>query len=105
MNFKMNNLIFEDGRLTEESILLLSNNSDMIECKCPEKLLKILTSIREFKNYTENCIQLYPDDKKTHEWLTTSANNLDRLLSSTLLQLARLEGFIDEDNNIKKRPE
>ncbi|KAB8031010.1 hypothetical protein [Fluviispira multicolorata] len=46
-----------------------------------------------------------PDDKKTHEWLTISANNLDRLLSSTLLQLARLEGFIDEDNNIKKRPE
>ncbi|BBH52562.1 hypothetical protein [Fluviispira sanaruensis] len=103
MNEQTNNLISEDGRLTDETVHLLSQNSDMIECKCPEKLLHILAVVRDFKSYTVNCIDLYPNDAKVHLWLKSSADNLDKLLSATLLQLARMEGFIDENNHIKSR--
>ena len=103
MNVLNNNLIFEDGRLTDETIDLLNKYSDMIECKCPEKLLQILLIVRDFKNYTESCIELYPNDTKVHIWLKSSADNLDRLLSATLLQLARMEGFINEENHLKPR--
>ncbi|WP_186645936.1 hypothetical protein [Fluviispira vulneris] len=103
MKEETNSLISEDGRLTDDTVHLLNQYSDMIECKCPEKLLQILTEVRAFKNYTHSCIELYPDDAKVHHWLKSSADNLDKLLSATLLQLARMEGFIDENNVIKPR--
>lgn len=103
MNEHNNNLTLDDGTLSEESINLLRKYSDMIECKCPEKLLDVLVIIRDFKNYIEKCFNLYSDDAKVHAWLKSSANNLDKLITSTLLQLARMEGFIDEYNYIKRR--
>lgn len=94
----------EDGvQVSDEAAEELRKHADMIECQCPNKLLDILEVVRDFERYTENCIEKYPEDRDTHKWLKSSAINLDQLLSTTLIQLTRIEGFIDEENKIVDR--
>ncbi len=94
----------EDGsQISEKAVEELKKHADMIECECPAKLMEILEQVREFTRYTEECIEKYPEDKTTHKWLKSSSMNIDQLLSTTLIQLARYEGFINEDNEIVER--
>lgn len=94
----------EDGvQISTEAANELKKHADMIECQCPNKLLEILEVVRDFTDYTEECIEKYPEDRDTHKWLKSSAINLDQLLSTTLIQLARFEGFINENNEIVDR--
>ena len=96
----------QDGnQISEEAVEELKKHADMIECECPARLMEILENVREFTAYTEQCIEKYPEDKATHKWLKSSSMNLDQLISTTLIQLARYEGFINEDNEIVDREE
>ena len=95
--------IIDGGQISVEAVNELRKHSDLIECQCPNKLLDILVTVRDFTRYTEDCIEKYPDDRDTHKWLKSSAINLDQLLSTTLIQLARFEGFINGDNEIVDR--
>jgi hypothetical protein len=96
----------EDGsQISEKAVEELKKYADMIECECPARLMQILEQVREFTKYTEECIEKYPEDKATHKWLKSSSMNIDQLLSTTLIQLARYEGFINEDNEIVERKE
>lgn len=96
----------EDGnQISDEAVKELGNHADMIECQCPNKLIEILEKVREFERYANDCIEKYPDDRDTHKWLKSSAINIDQLLSTTIIQLARFEGFIDEENRIVDRGE
>lgn len=98
------NITVEDGlQISQEAANELKKHADMIECECPNKLLDILEVVRDFTAYTEDCIEKYPEDRDTHKWLKSSAINLDQLLSTTLIQLARYEGFIDANNQITDR--
>lgn len=94
----------EDGaQISDEAANELRKHADMIECQCPNKLLDILNVVRDFTRYTEDCIEKYPEDRDVHKWLKSSSMNLDQLLSTTLIQLARYEGFIDENNQVVDR--
>jgi len=96
----------EDGsQISEDAVKELEKHSDMIECQCPNKLIDILQKVREFEEYTEECIDKYPEDRDTHKWLKSSAINIDQLLSTTIIQLARFEGFIDANNEFVDRGE
>ena len=102
MNFEENSLLDQNGKLAKDTILKLKENTAILECQCPTKLIEIIELVNNFEAYTEDCILKYPNDKTTHEWLKYSAININKILSSTLLQLVRLEGFLTEDNTIKK---
>jgi hypothetical protein len=94
----------EDGaQISDEAIEKLKEHVDMIECECPAKLIEILDQVRNFTEYTTECIEKFPEDKSVHKWLRSSSLNIDQLLSTTLIQLARFEGFINEDNEIVDR--
>ncbi len=94
----------EDGmQINDEAIAELKKHADMIDCECPHKLIEILNVVRDFEEYTDDCIEKYPDDKDTHLWLKSSALNIDQLISTTLIQLARIEGFINEENEFIDR--
>ncbi|MFO7848246.1 MAG: hypothetical protein R6V27_16890 [Balneolaceae bacterium] len=98
------NITVQDGnQISKEAVTELEKHADMIECQCPQKLIDILQMVREFEEYTEECIEKYPEDRDTHKWLKSSAINIDQLLSTTIIQLARFEGFIDEENRIVDR--
>ncbi|GAA5523235.1 hypothetical protein LQ318_15645 [Aliifodinibius salicampi] len=98
------NITVQDGnQISEEAIEELNKHADMIECECPSKLMEILQLVRNFTEYTEQCIEKYPEDEATHRWLKSSSMNLDQLISTTLIQLSRFEGFINENNEIVSR--
>ena len=100
------NITVEDvNQISAEAVMELEKHADMIECQCPNKLVGILQHVREFTDYTDECIEKYPEDSDTHKWLKSSAINIDQLLSTTIIQLARLEGFIDENNQFVDRGE
>ncbi len=95
--------MLKNGCLTVESLGKLEKYTDLIECECPAHLMAILDKVRAFDAYTTECITKFPNDAKTHKWLQTAARNVDALLSSTILQLARMEGFVDEQNEFVPR--
>ena len=96
-------MIFDNGYITAEALKVFEEHADMIPCECPTHLMEILAKVRDFQAYTNECITKYPADEKTHIWLLKSAKNIDALLSSTIVQLARMEGFIDEKNQFVAR--
>jgi hypothetical protein len=100
---RMTALVTENGCLTKDGIETLRRYSDMIACQCPGKMLEILELIRSFEEYTIACVSTFPDDAETHQWLYKAAVNLDKLLCGTIMQLARVEGFLDENNRLIPR--
>lgn len=94
----------QTNRITTDALTELKQHADMIDCECPTHLIAILEQIRSFEKYSFSCIDKYPEDAKTHAWLVESAKNLDHMLSNTIAQLARFEGFIDSNNNFVARP-
>jgi hypothetical protein len=92
-----------NGCLTQEALENLEKYADLIECECPGHLIEILNKVRDFRTYTKSCVELYPDDAKTHIWLESAARNIDAMLSNTILQLARMEGFINDANELVPR--
>lgn len=97
---KNNNLLDSRGIITPETKALLLEKSTNVSCECPDHLIKLLNSIQEFVEYQDNCIIEKPSDELTHQWLKATSVNLEHLVSNTIISLARMEGMIDEENNI-----
>lgn len=94
----------DQNLLTEHATEELVRRAAILQCECPRHLVDILRSIREFQTYEKNCKVNSPKDADTHDWLYQSAINLDRMLSQTIIQLARLENMIDDQNQIIDHP-
>lgn len=101
----MSALLNDRGALTAQAVTQLREHADMLECECPHHLLGILEQVRAFEKYTTECIARFPEDAGTHQWLLNAAFNIDTLLSATVVQLARIEGFVDAKNELIARPE
>lgn len=99
----MSALRTDRGTLTSQAVTELRKHADMLDCECPTHLLAILERVREFERYTTSCIERYPEDAGTHQWLKAAASNIDSLLSATVVQLARIEGFVDDQNRLVER--
>lgn len=96
-------MLSNGGRLSQTELDDLKKYSDLIECECPSHLMDILAKVREFEAYTSECLVKFPKDANTHRWLQKAAVNIDLLLSNTIVQLARMEGFVDDENRFVPR--
>lgn len=94
-----NKMFDKRGILTPEAIREFEKRALHVSCECPEHLLNILQSVKNFTQYQENCLVEKPSDITTHEWLKSTSLNIEHLLSGTIVNLARMEGLLDEDNN------
>ena len=98
-------MILDDNQLlTKAGAEELQRRASALACECPRHLIGILDQVRAFQAYEQTCISRFPQDKETHEWLHLSARNLDQMLSATIVQLARLEGMINERNELANHP-
>lgn len=89
----------EKGILTEDAIQEFKKRGSDVSCECPEHLVNILKSVKEFTHYQEKCLIEKPSDELTHQWLKATSVNMEHLLSGTIISLARMEGLIDENND------
>ena len=89
----------EDGCLTEESTKMILERTEVLECACPQHLLKVVKAIREFQEYETGCIIRYPKDEKIHSWLLDQSKKLEKLATETIIDLMKEENIIDDQLN------
>ena len=88
------------GILTDEAMEQFEKRGSSVPCECPEHLVALLRQAKEFTKYQQDCLLNDPSDKIVHEWLKTSSINLEHLISSTIVTLARMEGMLDDNNEM-----
>ncbi len=96
-------LLDSKGIITKEALEKLKEVAPNVSCECPAYLIKIYELVKEFSDYQEECLNETPQDVLIHEWLKSSSQNIEHIVSNTIVTLARLEGMITSENEIIKR--
>ena len=104
MSESQKELLNELQLITDFAQKEILDQASILACECPRHLVEILHKVREFQAYELKCQNSSEKDRATHEWLYQAAINIDQMLSATIIQLARLEGMIDEQNRIVRHP-
>ncbi|QZZ20864.1 hypothetical protein J5X98_27295 [Leptothermofonsia sichuanensis E412] len=86
--------------LSDESLLEICKAADVIACECPGYLARILRQVRTFRQYTLGCIDQFPQDRETHLWLAQRAEQLEKILWDTTVELMYKEELIDDSQQI-----
>lgn len=92
-------LVNQQGLLTPEAKRIFEKVGKNTSCECPNHLVGILEAAERFTEYQKKCLIEKPQDEHIHMWLKATSINIEHLVSSTIITLARLEGLIDENNN------
>ncbi len=82
--------------LSDDALLEICRAAEVIACECPGYLARILRQVRTFRNYTMGCIEQFPDDAETHVWLAERADQMEKLLIETMIELMKKEQLIDD---------
>lgn len=90
-------ILDSDGCLTEESSAKILQHTEILECACPQHLLKVLKAIRDFQEYETGCIIRYPKDEEIHFWLLEESKKLEMLATNTIVGLMKKENIVDEN--------
>ena len=86
--------------LSDEQLVAISESIHVIACECPSYLIRLLQEVRQFRHYTNECVQNFPDDVETHQLLSSRAKQIEFLLSSTILEFLQKEKLLDEKNQL-----
>lgn len=84
---------------SDEDLIAICEAADVIACECPVYLVQLLREVRKFRRYTNDCIEQFPSDVATHNWLCSRAAQIELLLSQTIVEFLHKEKLIDERNN------
>lgn len=93
-------LLNKSGLISDEAIERLKKRAPDVSCQCPGQLIEIFRTIQAFTEYQKNCLNAKPQDILIHKWLESTGLNLEHILSNSIITLARMEGMIDENNQI-----
>lgn len=94
------NLTDKMGLITSEALENLGRRASDVSCECPGHLIEIYRKVQAFTEYQKNCLNQTPQDELIHHWLETTSINMEHILSNTIITLARMEGMIDNNNQI-----
>jgi hypothetical protein len=86
--------------ISDETLLEICRAADVIACECPGYLARLLRQVRTFRRYTTNCIEQFPADEETHQWLAEQASQVEDILWQTLVELMRKEHLIDSSERV-----
>lgn len=89
-------IVDTDGCLTDESTEAVLKHTELLECACPQHLLKVIASIRAFQEYETSCIIRYPKDEEIHSWLLEESKRLEKHATDTLVKLMQRENIVDD---------
>lgn len=97
-------IVSSDGTLTEESTALILKHTEVLECACPQHLLKVLQAIQDFQVYETGCILRFPKDQEIHSWLLEESKKLEQLATKTIIELMKKENIVDDKLNFCTPP-
>jgi hypothetical protein len=98
-------LTTSSGLITKEALEKLKKIASDVSCECPGHLIEIYHSIQAFTEYQKQCISQKPQDEMIHRWLESTSVNMEHILSNTIVTLARMEGMIDDKNQVRSEEE
>lgn len=87
------------SNLSDEGLLEVCRAAEVIACECPGYLARLLQQLRRFRNYTQGCIDQFPEDKETHLWLDEQAQKAEDIIYRTMVELMRKEDLIDDHSD------
>ncbi|MGG6293464.1 hypothetical protein ACQ4M4_03485 [Leptolyngbya sp. AN02str] len=93
-------LEFDPDNVSRELVVAICEAADVIACECPGYLARLLRQVQSFRAYTLRCIDQFPEDTETHEWLSDRAEQIETLLAQTMVDLMHREGLITESNQL-----
>jgi len=102
---KDGNLYTKDGLITENFLEELQKLATDVSCQCPGQLIVLLRAVQSFTEYQRNCLHQSPQDEVIHKWLESTSVNLEHIVSNTIVTLARMEGMLDDNNNLRTNDE
>ena len=86
---------------SDDDLLEICRAADVIACECPGYVARLLRQVRSFRSYTLSCIEQFPKDAETHEWLASQAERVDQILWETMVVLMKQEGLVDDSGQVK----
>ncbi|MBW4655146.1 MAG: hypothetical protein KME20_19200 [Kaiparowitsia implicata GSE-PSE-MK54-09C] len=90
----------DPDNVSHELLIAICDAADVIACECPGYLARLLRQVQSFRTYTLRCIEQFPEDTETHEWLSDRAMEAEKLLARTMIDLMNREGLIDDQNQV-----
>ncbi len=94
-------LTTSSGLITKEALEKLQKVASDVSCECPGHLIEIYRAVQAFTEYQRQCVNQKPQDEMIHRWLETTSINMEHILSNTIVTLARMEGMIDDKNQVR----
>ncbi len=86
--------------LLDDLLVEICRAAEVIACECPGYIARLLRQVRAFRQYTTNCIEQFPGDAETHQWLAHQAGTVEEILFQTMVELMKKEGLIDENQQL-----
>jgi hypothetical protein len=90
-------IVSTDGSLGDDSIHQILKHTQILECACPQHLLAVVQSIRNFQEYETGCIIRHPKDQAIHSWLLEQSKKMEQIATQTIIELMKKENIIDDD--------
>lgn len=87
-------------QISDDDLLTICEFANVIACKCPAYLAALLRSVRKFRHYTTDCIQQFPEDTATHEWLSQHALEIEATLSLLVYELLQREQLLTDQQQL-----
>lgn len=94
------NNVIQIEELSDAALIAICRAAEVIACECPGYLARILRQVRVFRDYTTNCIEQFPADTETHEWLAGRASQVEEILFQTMIELMQKEELINDSHQI-----
>jgi len=94
------NHVIQLTELTDENLLEICRAAQVIACECPAYIARLLRQVRVFREYTNSCIEKFPADVETHQWLANRALEVEEILFRTMVELMKKEGLLDQHHNV-----
>jgi hypothetical protein len=86
--------------VSDETLIEICKAAEVIACECPGYIARLLRQVRTFRQYTMNCVEQFPADAETHYWLAEQAEQVEKILFETMVELMQKEGLIDANQRI-----
>jgi len=84
------------SQLTDVQLVRARNLSTVLACECPAHLAELISALKSFEQYSEQCESRTSEDAATHAMLRSASGHARATMESALLQLAEDDGLLEE---------
>jgi hypothetical protein len=85
---------------SDDMLLTICEVANVVACECPAHLVGLLRQIRQFRYYTLECIDRFPEDEQTHQWLSEQILQIEARLSQLIFEFMQREDLLDEQQKL-----